>query len=306
MRQLFWTGLAILLIIGLFIIPDFREPALYLYGIYGQLDVKGLQPEVVYNPGLRTLPKPADSYKIWTVIPHGERTHIQEINAFKKSGANVIVECSGLDTWHTGKTGSSILADIRQQAYRIVIFDGGHHLPTIGLEPDIIIAPVWRGYIAHGYMRDGIRVEQLRQLLEENNSSSILITVPRWRVVKEASSLEKVTRRCLEKVDGETNKPTEELEIQSRLRLTRKGSFFYTYVNRVFVEHPQQLIEGCQELGLEGMECIYVAFDFSTITEEEADEYLRMLENQLGIEARRVNDNISIPMLFKPSTWFTF
>ena len=87
------------------------------------------------------------------------------------------------------------------------------------------------------------------------------------------------------------------------MRLSRRV-LFYTYVNKVFVNNPEQLIEGCQELGLEGIERIYVAFDYSSITEAEADEYLHMLEKQLGIEARRVNDNISIPVLFKPSTWF--
>lgn len=295
-KRSLWICLLVLGIIGLFAATDFKEPILNLYG---KAVVKGLEPQVIYNPGLRKLPQEAKTYEIWTILPHSGNMYHEEFDLFMKSDANVLMECSGMDTWHTGQNGSQALLPLYKRAYRVVIFDGGHHLPTMGLAPDIVVVPEWKGYVVHGYMRDAMPVNGLLQILKESQSPTIVVTVPRWRLVKERACMEEVCRLCLQKISPSI--PSKPLTVQARPRISKMNSYLYSYVDRTYAEDPDELIRNCRSLQTGDVKRIYVAFDYKWISPSEIDAYLDNLQTALGIQAICVNEDHSVRTLLRPS-----
>ncbi len=164
--------------------------------LYGGISAGVLEIRIVHQPGLRVI-KEAHGDKVAAVIPGRETDYPLLLDSFIKQGYRAVVECSALDAWHTTAAGQKYLEKMQKNSYRVVIFDGGHHLPTLGLAPDIIIIPLTHGYAAHSYMLDAIRAPVVAELAEEAGCMAVIATVPRWGLVKAEPSLTRITERII-------------------------------------------------------------------------------------------------------------
>ncbi len=260
---------------------------------WGEIFGADPQAAVVYNPGLRDLGVPLHDLQVYSVPPNTGRSFQKDLERFFRSGARVLVECSALDTWHTSTEGSKALPKIRKSAYRVVVFDGGHHLPTLGLEPDIIIVPVYKGYAAHGYMKDGIKVETLIKLLEKSQSPTVLVTVSRWRLVKEEACMETVCKKVLEQLSIRSQSGPAPV-FACRPRMSRRGNQVYIYMEKEYAVNRQLLLQNCRELEVKGTDEVYAAFDYAYTKPGEAQKICRWLQETLGVPVKCVNDPVKV------------
>lgn len=249
--------------------------------------------KILYNPGLRKLNIDLQQASIYAHLPQQEKSYCQVMNDFLQSDHQVMVECSGLDCWHSSKEGSAFLPRLRAKAYRVVIFDGGHHLPTLGLAPDIIIVPVYKGYAVHGYMRDGMKITHLLGLLRSSHSQTILVTVSRWRLVKSENSLTGITRQVLNQLDFNESRP-EPLQISCQPRISQYHSHLFVYVNKEYAQNPDLVVKRCRQLGLNKIKKIFVAFDYAVISQAQAELYVKMLQSQIGRPVLMVNEPLKV------------
>lgn len=249
--------------------------------------------KILYNPGLRKLDVDLQQAKIYASLPQQQKSNRQVLEDFLQSDGQVLVECSALDSWHSTNEGSGYLPRLRAKAFRVVIFDGGHHLPTLGLAPDIIIVPVYKGYAVHGYMRDGIKVNTLLELLRSSHSSTILVTVSRWRLVKTENSLTGITRQILSQINF-CQSSHEPLQVNCQPRISKYHSHIFIYINKDYSANPDLVIKKCQQLGLGGVKKVLVAFDYGSISPEQADQYTKTLQKHLARPVLRVNEPFKV------------
>jgi len=264
-----------------------------LLNFYADLRLQEDDIKILYNPGLRKMDMDLKQVVIKAGLPNQEIRYSQQMDRFLQSDGQVLVECSGLDGWHTSAEGQAYLPSLRAKAYRVVIFDGGHHLPTLGLAPDIIIVPVYKGYAVHGYMQDGLKISRLLKLLRDSHSQAILVTVSRWRLVKNEASLTGITRQVLSKLSFSKAKP-EVLKIACKPRMSQYHSQLFIYVNQDYVQNPAGLIENCRLLGLGDSKKINLAFDYAWISPEDAEDYVRDIQKQLGRKVERINEDLKV------------
>lgn len=297
MKKIIVTIILVLLgIYGLLLLNDPSEEIKKmgynsLVNIYGKYQLRHDDTRILYNPGLREMDIDLKQARIRAILPHQKSSYAQQVEDFLGSDGQVLVECSGLDSWHSSPEGSQSLSRLRKQAYRAVIFDGGHHLPTLGLAPDLIIVPVYKGYATHGYMRDGIKVSKLQQLLEKSQSPTVLVTVSRWRLVKTESSLAGITGQVLSHLNFSPTRP-EDITFATRLRISKYKSQMFIYVTKENIANPDELIKNCRQLGLKEIEKINVAFDYGCITTKEADTFAQTLQKKLSRPVERVNEPV--------------
>ncbi len=264
-----------------------------LLNFYADLRLQEDDIKIPYNPGLRKMDMNLKSAIIKASLPNQEISYGQQMDRFLQSDGQVLVECSGLDGWHSSAEGQAYLPRLRDKAYRVVIFDGGHHLPTLGLAPDVIIVPVYKGYAVHGYMQDGLKISRLLRLLRDSHSQAILVTVSRWRLVKTKASLTGITRQVLSKLSFSEAQP-EALQIACKPRMSKYHSQLYIYVNQDYVQNPVQLLENCRRLGLGDIKKINLAFDYAWISPEDADAYVRDIQRKLGRNVERMNEDLKV------------
>ncbi len=231
--------------------------------------------------------------KVYASLPQQEKSYRQVMEDFLQSDGQVLVECSALDSWHSSNEGSAYLPRLRAKAYRVVIFDGGHHLPTLGLAPDIIIVPVYKGYAVHGYMRDGMKIITLLELLRSSHSQAILVTVSRWRLVKTENSLTGITQQILSQMNFNESRP-EPFQINCQPRMSKYNSHIFIYVNKDYAQNPDLLIKRCQQLGINEVKKVLVAFDYAAISPEQAEQYIKTLQKNLGRPVLRVNEPFKV------------
>ncbi len=263
---------------------------------YGRNPLPGQEVKIVYNPGLRELPRVNQSIDIYTVMPGLKRSYPQQMQDFMASGAQMIVECSGLDSWHTSPQGSAWLPALRAQAYRTVVFDGGHHLPTLGMAPDLIIVPVLQGYAAHGYMRDGMRVDKILEILSSNQIPTVMATVSRWRLVKTEDSLQGISREILDQLEpvAEESRP---FTADCCPRISKYNGRLFIYANEAYIKQPHLVSEYCLQLGLEDVSDAYIAFNYDAITPAQANLYVQKLHQELGVGMEIVNQPVKVSHL---------
>ncbi|MHB8171030.1 MAG: hypothetical protein ACYDG6_05750 [Thermincolia bacterium] len=121
--------------------------------------------------------------------PMGSQLLLQATLAAVQLNATIMIDCSSADLARLSNQGQNSLALMKKhKIIRGVIFDGGHHLPALALNPDIIIAPIFpqrRGenIIAHGYVKDAIPLDQVLNLCHQLGLTSTVATVPRWPTV---------------------------------------------------------------------------------------------------------------------------
>lgn len=122
-------------------------------------------------------------------------------------GARLMVDCTDADLARLTAPGwESLLLAKRAGLWRLVVFDGAHHLPGLAADPELLLLPLLSAggvsLIVHGYVRDALSLAGLRQVMRSAGRSPVLLTLPRVSLpLKETLPLEFVVRRALRLVD---------------------------------------------------------------------------------------------------------
>lgn len=249
--------------------------------------------KVLYNPGLRNLGITPDEIRIKAFIPGKNEDFNGEIKKALKEGYQALVECSAFDSFHTTSCGQVLAAYMYNKAYRIVIFDGGHHLPTLGLSPDIIIIPELRGYAAHSYMHDAIKVETVVDLAKETGLNTVIVSVPRWALVKDEINLEKTAARALN-LAFLKKMPSSDFYPCADKKISKINDVIFVYVGSEYHRDIEILINRIKALGLSGVNKGYLAFDYKYTDRESAHEYAKYLQEEIGIPLYIVNEPYTV------------
>ncbi|MBE0449068.1 MAG: hypothetical protein IBX64_13425, partial [Actinobacteria bacterium] len=100
---------------------------------------------------------------------------------------DAIVEATTSDVIRSndwGLEGTQRLYDA--EVVRCVIFDGGHHVGSLQLEPDILLVPItyYRGepYAGHWFTRDAVPIQKLKRTLDGGEIGSIIVQFPRFGI----------------------------------------------------------------------------------------------------------------------------
>lgn len=200
----------------------------------------------------------------------------------------VVVESSGMDAWHSTAEGLVGLKRLTSGALRVVIFDGGHHLPSLGLQPDLLIVPVTMGYIAHGHTRDAMRIEALLTIMKREQIDCPVVALPRWGLVKTPASMNRIAVEALTQLT--TGKPVRRHEGKILgPRATMCGQALFLYVNRM----PGLNWDWLESGSLNGIKRIYVAFNYDAVNPDQAGEIIKKLK-QIGLQAELINEPLHV------------
>lgn len=253
--------------------------------------------KLVQDPGLRKLSIAKEEISIYAVLP-GDKNDFGQIadHLLEKEGFAVI-QCSGMDCWHTSQEGRNYLPPIYTKGYRVVVFDGGHHLPTLGLKPDIILIPQISGYLAHSYMKDGMRVEKLLKIAREAGSTAVIAVIPRWALIKQEDALKNITREILAR-SGYRQESAGDGTIIADQRMSKFNNKIFIYVNDQYYKDPRLLIKRIIKLGVEDVEKIYLAFDYKNINKRQSWEFAESLNKGLSREIEIVNEPVNVFNVF--------
>ncbi|MGE5389670.1 MAG: hypothetical protein ACM3PE_01265 [Deltaproteobacteria bacterium] len=264
---------------------------------YGGVCADRLEISILYQPGVRRL-NGAYNGKIAAIIPGGSIDYPRLLDRFLEQGCRAIVECSALDAWHTTEDGQKYLKKMHGRAYRVVVFDGGHHLPTLGLAPDIIVMPVTNGYAAHSRALDGIRAQVVSELAREAGCRAVVASVPRWGLVKAEPSLIRITERII------ADSPVSDNEIVFRPRATDGAScsqgICFAFVERECINDQDALNRKLDSLSIKDIHKIYLAFDYRYIDVSSADDYCRSLSRHCQVPVIRANEPVTVASAIFP------
>ncbi len=259
--------------------------------LYGLLTAPRAPLQWIYNPGLRSMP--AQKGSAYALIPNEDNNHQQRIESALERDPLALVESSEIDAWHTTREGQQSLRLIRERAYRTVVFDGGHHLPTLGLEPDILLIPVFKDTAVHSYMRDGMPVQVLQQLLEKIDSPSVAVTVSRWLVVKRPGSLETLTERIIAGTNPREEDPDREFKPCAAYGMSWYNGYILAYINGSQRVSPADYAARIQALNQDIKE-VLVAFNYNKIDPEEAAQWASRVADHLGKPVTVVNRPVKV------------
>ncbi len=200
----------------------------------------------------------------------------------------VVVESSGMDAWHSTARGWGGLEKLTAGVLRVVVFDGGHHLPTLGLQPDLLVVPVTMGYIAHGHTRDAMRVEDLSAILEREQIECPVVAVPRWGLVKTTASMNRIVMRALAAAaTGDVRHHPEGEVLGSRCTRYGEASFLY-------VDHVRKMNWGWLEsAAADGVKRVYLAFNYDLVSPEQAQEVIQKLKRS-GLQVKLANEPLHV------------
>jgi len=264
---------------------------------YGKVCARRVEITILSQPGLRVL-KDLHSDRIVAVIPGGDTDYPRQLSGFLEQGCQAVVECSALDAWHTTASGQIYLQKMRYDTYRVVVFDGGHHLPTLGLAPDIIIMPLTHGYAAHASTVDGIRAKVVADLAREAGCPAGIACVPRWGLVKAAPSLSRITARII------AESPVSGSQTPFMPRACREVSIYgglcFAYIDREYVQNQTILIRQLDKLNANSIHKICLAFDYRYTDITSADEYCRALSRRCQVPVVRVNEPVKVASAILP------
>ncbi|MGE5544593.1 MAG: hypothetical protein ACM3UW_06420 [Bacillota bacterium] len=200
----------------------------------------------------------------------------------------VVVESSGMDAWHSSVAGQAGLKKLTSKALRVVVFDGGHHLPTLGLQPDLLIVPVTMGYIAHGHMQDAMRIENLLKILRREEIDCPVVAFPRWGMVKTPASMNRIAVKALTQLNLGNSVPRHEGRVLGP-HLTMYGQVSFLYVNHR--QGPEW--DWLEPSSHHHIKRVYVAFDYDAVNQEQAGEILEKLK-QDGLQAELTNEPLHV------------
>jgi len=252
---------------------------------------------VLYNPGLRKTDIPLEEIKVDAVIPGDNMNYEARAKEFLAGESRAIVECSGMDAWHTSSSGKEYLLKIREKGYRIVVFDGGHHLPTLGLAADIIIIPEFASYAVHSYMLDGIKVEKVLALARKISFPGMIVKVPRWALVKNEKALQAISQDILDSSIYHSNSP-EPFKPVAEPRISRTGNTVFAYVNKEYSRNTDLFMKRLDNLNDGNIEEVFLAFDYTHSSREEAAAFAGNLAEQIEARVEIVNEPVKLSNVF--------
>lgn len=295
----------LLIIIGIYtaLMVNYPTPSLKALGYqaalnwYGAVCARQVNISILAQPGLRELPGPHNT-GVAAVIPGGSIDYPRLLDGFLQQGIQAVVECSALDAWHTTAQGRSYLAKMRGSTYRTVVFDGGHHLPTLGLAPDIIILPVTNGYAAHAKMMDGISARAVVDLAREAGCPAVIAAVPRWGLVKAETSLAMITKRII--VNSPTSGVKKAIKVRALPGISSYGGIAFAYIGRDYLENRAGLIGQLDKLGMPNIHKIYLAFDYRYTDSLSADRYCAAVSRCCQLPVLRVNEPVKVANAILP------
>lgn len=124
--------------------------------------------------------------------------------AAAKIGARIMIDASTADISRTDFRARQLYQLTRKLGIvRVVIFDGGHHLPSLALQPEIVIAPVLADskntlFVIHGQTLDPVRVSDLTKIIKKLHSLTLLTIMPRLSTpVKTKSPMGAIARQAI-------------------------------------------------------------------------------------------------------------
>lgn len=248
----------------------------------------------ISNPGLRKLNNPEGTVR--AVTPEESRDFPSLLDKHLAQGSSCFIECSELDTWHTSPVGLQYLREMRPRSYRAIIFDGGHHLPSLGLAPDIIIIPRLAGYAVHSFTLDGVKIATIEKLAHECDIPSVIVTVPRLVLVKNEIAMENITSRILDSCLRQEMK--EDFAPLARPRMSKYNGFIFAYIDYNYAQNPDLFAKRVGELGTEGVKKVYLAFDFKYSSKQQARNYCQQLQENFELPVECVNQPVKVMNVF--------
>ncbi|HEY3373684.1 MAG TPA: hypothetical protein VGK02_01285 [Candidatus Aquicultor sp.] len=140
--------------------------------------------------------------------PHKlQRKIIESVdNLALKEKVNAIVESTTSDLARSNAWGRRQVRELHAAGViRLVIFDGGHHVGTLPLQPDVILAPVIKygntEYISHWYTRDSVPLLKLESAIRKEHIGCVIAELPRSGIpVKNPAGMELLTMQALLKI----------------------------------------------------------------------------------------------------------
>ncbi|MDD3270033.1 MAG: hypothetical protein PHX14_12005 [Syntrophomonadaceae bacterium] len=252
--------------------------------------------QVLYDPGLRPLNLSCSKLKIGTLLPGNNSDYAAQLEQLLAGQCQVIVECSAADTWHTSQDGQIYLAKLRRQAYRAVIYDGGHHLPTLGLAPDIIVVPELAGYAVHSYMADGMKLTKIHELIKETGSNTMLVSVPRWALIKNEQALNIIIRKALANVRYNSNSSAFKPVV--RERMSKIHGIAFAWVNRESLDNSSCFANNLKSMGIHDLQKVYLAFDYNHISLDQSNDFTASIRKKIGVPVECVNQAVKVANVY--------
>lgn len=267
--------------------------------LYADLVSSNSSYRVLYDPGLRKIDNAQQEIRIEALLPGDYNDYGRKIDKLLKEKTTAIVECSAADTWHTSKAGQHYLSKMRPQAYRVVVFDGGHHLPTLGLAPDIIIVPEIGGFAVHSYMLDGIQTSKIQALAREINSPSLIVCVPRWALVKNEKALQILTRKIISTAHYTNNEALpNSFQANTVDRMSKYNSVVLAWVNTGYQQNISLFKDRVHSMHSGDIKKIYLAFDYADINREEAQAFSAVISKEFKVPVETVNQAVKVSSVF--------
>lgn len=227
-----------------------------------------------------------EKLNIYTVLPDN-RDYLSVMQNCRPG--TVLIETSAVDAWHRTANGWKWWQALRSKTLRVVVFDGGHHLPTLALQPDLILVPECGGCAAHGYMRDAIPVENIIGIIRAEKLNCTVARVPRWGLVKSQAALERITLRVLKDLPVGKEPPRDDGEVlTSCCTRCRDAAFIYWEEPGIDPGYIINRLKGA------GVKRVYLAFNYGAVTGDRMQKILQLLD-KAGLKVRVVNqpDNVT-------------
>jgi len=143
---------------------------------------------------------------------------------------DLIVEATASDTARANAWGLSGVKQLNEAGViRCVIFDGGHHINTLPLQPDILLLPVIKhkgeDYISHWYTRDSVPMQKLRKTLNGSGMDAVIAKFPRNGIpVKNPSGMALIAKQAILKITEEAESISGDKKVLPPGRATQPGS----------------------------------------------------------------------------------
>lgn len=137
----------------------------------------------------------SDGERVWAIT-----------EAAIKLKARLMVDCTNADLARLTPAGwRSVLRAKQAGLWRLVVFDGAHHLPALAADPELLLLPILRSgreaLIIHGYVRDALPLASLQRVLANTGLEPAILTIPRFSLpLKENLPLRLVALQVLRRV----------------------------------------------------------------------------------------------------------
>lgn len=217
---------------------------------------------------------------ITVVPPWYQQSYQQLFHTISPDKPRTLVVCSELDNYIVTNY-AAIMPPASLK--RIVIFDGGHHLATLATAPQMLLIPTAGSYAAHTFMADAMSVAKIKAIIKEMGLPTIVVTAPRWAVVKCEWGLYGWAQR----LQGYQSAPApgaKEVISGSHYAISRGIALVY------LADQAQQIrLQAALSAQSKHYHKLYLAFNYSQINEETAIKVAQKWSQQSGKPVHIVN-----------------